>query len=61
MVHLPARFDHARNVPAQGVQPEAQAAKLELPQERPGPTALLAAVAVPNLPLGILWEEIDGL
>jgi hypothetical protein len=41
--------------------PEAHAAQLELPEKRPGPTALLAAVAVPNLPLGSFWEEIDGL
>jgi hypothetical protein len=62
-MHLPARLDDAGDVPAQRQVAEADAAEIELPQERPRPTALLAAVVMADPPLWRLSVSghINGL
>src|SRR5512137_1412203 len=45
---LPARLDDPGDVSLEGQRPEADAAHLELPQERPGPPAEGAAVVFPH-------------
>jgi hypothetical protein len=51
MRHLPARLDDARDVPAKRQVAEANAAEIELPQEGPRTSTLLASVVVPDPPL----------
>src|SRR5258708_33963409 len=57
---LPARLDHAGDVPGQGQLAEADAAQLELPQVATGPAAAAAArvSADPETPPPVcLWNE----
>jgi hypothetical protein len=63
MQHLPARLDDAGDVAAERQVAEANTAEIELPQERPSTTALLAAVVVTHPPLRRLsvTGHIDGL
>jgi hypothetical protein len=59
--HLPARFDDARDVAPQGQIPEADATHLELSQEGPRTSALLASVAMTDPPLRRLTVHVDCL
>jgi hypothetical protein len=61
--YLPARLDDAGDVTAERQVAEANAAEIELPQEGPSTTALLAAVVMTHPPLRRLFVtgEIDGL
>src|SRR5713226_7642970 len=52
----PGRLDHSRDLAAQGASAEADAAHLELVQERPRPAAQFAAVVGPHLELGLQLE-----
>src|SRR5258708_501837 len=58
---LPARLDHAGDVPGQGQLAEADAAQLELPQVATGPAAAAAARVSAGLqrplPLGLCNER----
>src|SRR5262245_32451582 len=60
---LPARFDDARDVAAQGEQAETDAAQVELAEEAPRTTTLVTPIAVPHAPLRRfpVGGHIDGL
>jgi hypothetical protein len=62
MRHLPARLDDARDIPTERQVAEANAAEIELSQEGPRTSALLAPVVVPDPPLRRLLvpRHIDG-
>src|SRR6188472_4296696 len=59
-LHLPARFDDARDVATEGQIPEADATHLELAQEGARTPALLAAISMTNPPLGSGTVHVDG-
>jgi hypothetical protein len=60
---LPARFDDARDVTAQGEQPKADAAQVELAEEAPRATTLVTTIAETDAPLRrvSVGGHIDGL